>query len=302
VRRGHKTIADESLVPIQPNGTRLPFFCVIPPGGDAVEMVQLANLLGQDQPFYGLQRHRLHVQDQQQTTDPNNSANPYIAARRFRQAGWQEDESLGNVSGVERMAAYYLRVMREVQPRGPYTLGGRCFGGMVAMEMAHQLVAQGEQVALLALFGSTPPGYHAPTKHVLDRLAFHGKRGNLLSVLFFYLKVKLARIPRDLKRRRLIRARERELKRAAQSAEPDKQSSDGHMPRYVPRAYAGRLTIFDTTRDTQDLWGEWAEEGVDHHVIDGTHHDVFYEPGVYDFAKQLAGCLEQAQQRAMAAL
>ena len=39
---------------------------------------------------------------------------------------------------------------------GPYRIGGYSFGGLVAYEMAQQLEAQGESVALLALFDAYP--------------------------------------------------------------------------------------------------------------------------------------------------
>ena len=49
------------------------------------------------------------------------------------------------------MAAYYLHGVREVQPHGPYCLAGYSFGGFVVFEMAQQLHAAGETVALLGL-------------------------------------------------------------------------------------------------------------------------------------------------------
>ena len=49
------------------------------------------------------------------------------------------------------MAAQYIAALRVVQPEGPYLLGGASFGGTVALEMAQQLQAQGQQVALLTL-------------------------------------------------------------------------------------------------------------------------------------------------------
>jgi thioesterase domain-containing protein len=47
--------------------------------------------------------------------------------------------------------------MRTVQPRGPYFLGGYCFGGMVAFDMAQQLKKQKEEVALLVLLDPAIP-------------------------------------------------------------------------------------------------------------------------------------------------
>src|SRR5262249_22049148 len=47
--------------------------------------------------------------------------------------------------------------IRQVQPRGPYHLGGWSAGGVIALEMAQQLVGQGEQVGLLTLLDTTVP-------------------------------------------------------------------------------------------------------------------------------------------------
>ena len=52
---------------------------------------------------------------------------------------------------VEDAAAFYIEEIREIQPHGPYHLGGTCFGGLVAFEMACMLRDQGEEVGLLAL-------------------------------------------------------------------------------------------------------------------------------------------------------
>src|SRR3954468_7974638 len=54
------------------------------------------------------------------------------------------------------MAACYAQELRAFQPHGPYYLGGYCFGGNVAYEMARQLRAAGEEVALVALLDSAP--------------------------------------------------------------------------------------------------------------------------------------------------
>src|SRR5207247_8253270 len=54
-------------------------------------------------------------------------------------------------------ATHYVAELRGFQPRGPYYLGGYCFGGNVAYEMARQLQTQGEKVALLALMNCAPP-------------------------------------------------------------------------------------------------------------------------------------------------
>jgi amino acid adenylation domain-containing protein len=52
------------------------------------------------------------------------------------------------------LATTYVQDLRRQQPQGPYHLCGWSFGGIVAFEMAAQLVAAGEEVAFLALLES----------------------------------------------------------------------------------------------------------------------------------------------------
>jgi amino acid adenylation domain-containing protein/non-ribosomal peptide synthase protein (TIGR01720 family) len=119
------------LVELQPGGAKPPFFCVHPAGGTVLCYAELAARLGSDQPFYALQAEG-------------------------------RDDERPPLRSIEEMAARYLAAIREVQPHGPYLLGGWSFGGVVAFEMAHQLGAAGERVALLALIDSFAPGTELP--------------------------------------------------------------------------------------------------------------------------------------------
>ena len=114
------------LVPIQPGGTKRPFFCVHPAAGNVLCYATLAHYLGPDQPLYGLQAR-----------------------------GVEEDQE--PFTRVEDMAAQYIAALQAVQPDGPYLLGGWSSGGVVAFEMAQQLHRQGQQVALLALLDTGIP-------------------------------------------------------------------------------------------------------------------------------------------------
>jgi thioesterase domain-containing protein len=58
---------------------------------------------------------------------------------------------------VEQMASDYLKEIRSVQPEGPYYLVGNCIGGVVAYEIARQLEAQHQKVALLVLMDTRRP-------------------------------------------------------------------------------------------------------------------------------------------------
>lgn len=65
---------------------------------------------------------------------------------------------------LDTFAARYLSDLREVQPEGPYWLGGYSFGGVCAYEMARQLVREGEEVAFVAVV-DVGPGYRGPGWH-----------------------------------------------------------------------------------------------------------------------------------------
>ncbi|HEX2644714.1 MAG TPA: thioesterase domain-containing protein, partial [Thermoanaerobaculia bacterium] len=121
LRRGTEDAPESPLVTLQagdPSGIqRLPLFLVHPVGGQVISYLELARLLGRDQPVYGLQ-----------------DVAPADAPRSL--AG---------------LAAGYLQQVRAVQPEGPYWLAGWSFGGRVAFEMARQLEAAGQEVAFLGM-------------------------------------------------------------------------------------------------------------------------------------------------------
>jgi thioesterase domain-containing protein/non-ribosomal peptide synthetase component F len=160
------------LVAIQPNGSRPPFFCIHGGGGNVLIYRGLSRHLGSDQPFYGLQAQGLDGERPCLTT-------------------------------IEEMASLYVNEIRRVQPHGPYHLGGYCLGGTVAYEMAQQLKAQGEEVALLALF-DTMNWCNIPSdtawrkvRHLGQKVRFHGRNFLLLNAgekkKFFDEKIKVLR-------------------------------------------------------------------------------------------------------------
>ena len=58
---------------------------------------------------------------------------------------------------IEDMASFYIEQIRRKQPQGPYCLAGMCAGGVIAYEMALQLVRSGEHVSLVALLDAANP-------------------------------------------------------------------------------------------------------------------------------------------------
>lgn len=113
-----------SLVALQPCGSAAPLFCVHGLGGHVTSFLPLALGLDNLRPVYGLQALGL-------------------------EAGQQPHD------GIEAMAEFYLNEIRQVQPAGPYVLAGWSMGGLIALEAARQLAANGEKVALVAMFDTS---------------------------------------------------------------------------------------------------------------------------------------------------
>nr|WP_325248406.1 polyketide synthase [Amylibacter sp.] len=107
-------------------GHKPPFFLVAGMFGNVLNLRHLAHLIGSDRPFYGLQARGLLGDDPPHRT-------------------------------IESAAADYITEMRQVQPHGPYHLGGFSGGGITAFEIARQLRADGEDIAALALLDTPLP-------------------------------------------------------------------------------------------------------------------------------------------------
>ncbi|MEL6109361.1 MAG: amino acid adenylation domain-containing protein [Planctomycetota bacterium] len=114
------------LAALKPSGSRLPLFMVHPPGGIVVCYRELADQLPPEQPLYAVRSRGLHG-----------------------------DETLPPTLGA--MAEEYARAIRDHQPGGPYLLGGWSLGGVIAYEVARQLISSGDEVAGLVLLDSTVP-------------------------------------------------------------------------------------------------------------------------------------------------
>jgi len=106
-------------------GTSIPFFVVAIPGVYTLGFAQLAHHLSPLHPVYKLQ-----------------AAAPVILERPFSK------------TELEQLCNDYVRAMRSIQPRGPYSLGSMCGSTGAAQEMIRQLESEGEEVALCAILDS----------------------------------------------------------------------------------------------------------------------------------------------------
>lgn len=291
-------VALPSLVAIQPHGSKPPFFCIHARGGNVLFYRDLSKRLGPDQPFYGLQMVGIDGKRPFQTS-------------------------------IEDMAAHYLKEIKEICPNGPYLLGGASFGGTAAYEMAQQLLKQGEQVALLALFDTTGPGYPRPLPSTSrTRTRMYGlirsfqHRVSSLRLLSTeervdYLKKQASRI-----RVRTIRFGKRTSRKIAQKLPKQLRSllfspstnapwalleterAINHaLKNYTTRPYRGRLTLFRASKQPMGIypdptlgWGELVTGELVIHEVPGFHGTIVAEPHVRFLAEKLTTCIDEAQQ------
>ncbi len=256
-------IESSCLIRLQ-TGVGRPLFMVHQVGGHAYTFRALARELGPSQPLYAL-----------------------------RSLGLEEGEK--PLRSIADMATQYLELIRGVAPRGPYLLGGASMGGMVAFEMARQLEADGEQVALLTLM-DTP---------CLDQMPLREGHAEAVAAAF------PVRLPIPIDELRTV-ADEEQIDYATAVA-----SREGTLPatfdasevrrhaavilanmealyEYTPRPYDGSLLYFrarerragDPPRPELP-WIELAESGVETIRVQGNHMTMHELPNLSDMAQHL---------------
>jgi len=256
-----------SLVSLQPYGSKLPFFWIHGQASDGL----IAGYFRPDQPVYGLIHQSMDGKPAAHTT-------------------------------VESIAAHYLSEIRTVQPLGPYLLGGYCFGGVVAFEMAQQLKKQNEETSLLFLLD--PPNGIAlsttatpkPDTSIYNQVYQHKENFKalaeprkkvryVLSAAIDLIKTLLRpsvnlviRVTRNLLIRTFVRFGKPIPVRLRIPYILDVY--EYAMGRYAPTVYSGRLTIFKAANDRRnpETWSHLAAKGVEIHVIPGNHENILREP------------------------
>jgi acyl transferase domain-containing protein/thioesterase domain-containing protein/acyl carrier protein len=246
---------------------RRPLFCVHGAGGNVLNFKIISDRLGHDQPFYGLQAQGV-------------------------------DGRLPPLTTIEEMATQYVEAVRIVAPQGPYRLAGYSAGGVIALEMAHQLKKDDSSIELLAMIDTLSPAAARRKVSYFKKLwlmrqwsvqfalEWPGRRrkGKQADATYALALERLARgepLPPELVEFHLFR------------------NFVAAQERYHPAPYDGAIVLFKATQaDTQYL-GAGDKLGWDEHVggdirvttIAGSHFSMMAEPGVSEliaaFKKEL---------------
>ena len=272
------TALSPGVIPIQGGRPGVPFLCL----GAGPSFVPLVRRIGEDLRFLGLD---LGLIDPTQLPRPCRL--PDIAAQVVQRIG-------------------------ELEPQGPYYLGGWCRYGPLAYETARQLTAQGAEIALLALIDSSNPWYyrrlavHSRIEMKLQRLKFHlanMRRANA-SELQQYVRQRF-----QVLRYRMdgLRARIRHHLRPGAGAlsleELERMLMEASI-RYEPPPYLGRVVIFQSADrpggphwDLNTGWRDFVKGQMEVVDVPGTHKSMLQEPCVEIMADRMRECLAPKRYR-----
>ncbi|MBO9478686.1 SDR family NAD(P)-dependent oxidoreductase [Shimia sp. R11_0] len=226
------------LVPMHQGegGARRPFFLVAGMFGNVLNLRHLAHLIGADRPFYGLQARGL-----------------------FGDATPHDD--------LVQAATDYIAEIKQVQPEGPYLLGGFSGGGITAYEIAHQLEAQGDVVALVALLDTPLPVRRPLSRQDRMRIQMQELKSKGVAYPLIWAKNRMAW---EIQKRRPAAATE--------GAAQGQQFHDAEIEaaflravaRYPMRPWQGNLVLF-----RPPLQGKW--DMGDGRLVDADRAYVFHD-------------------------
>ncbi len=232
---GRPALSDfEVLLPIRPVGTKLPLFCIHDAGGFSWPYSKLIRHIPVEHPIYGLQARNLTQR-----------------ARRPR--------------SIDEMAEDYVRLIRKIQPSGPYNLLGWSFGGLVAHAVATQLQANGEEVALLALLDSYP------VQHDSAQVAFDDDGENMSRQVAINPIMNLLDV---LRREGLSTLKEHHYEAIMDTF----KNNTRLMGTFAPQRFRGAMSLFVATmseaKPPVEMWRSHVTGAIKVHPIDCAHDNM----------------------------
>ncbi len=256
-----------------------PFFLVAGMFGNVLNLRHLSNQIGTDRPFYGLQARGLF-------------------------GGVAPHETF------EEMATAYLEEIRDVQPRGPYLLGGFSGGGITALEMARQLNAVGEEVALLVMLDTPAPSLRQSLT-TLDKVAIQLQ--DIARYKFGYIRRWWS--GRQLwKRRMALREGATEPELGMQHSANIERAFLHALDHYEVGHYEGKIALYrpphrvehrlpgkrgiDVQRDFVEDDNGWRRhcDHVEIVTVPGDHDSMVLEPHVRVLAEAIRSAIDGAEQ------
>lgn len=258
-----RTVSIGSLHPLQPKGRGCPVYCIC-----GVELYQdLAIMLGEQQPIYGI----------------------FLPVEEKMLQSFSDKKKRFELPSVQEMAKDYVNVIRKNQPFGPYKLAGISFGGILAYEIAQQLVADGEIVETLVLIDSFVPRKQSRLSYKKIQSQFERIQMEGLGYLTWLVRKLLSMYTENMKQKKLLDTNHKldnmdfNLYRALVYRKAALNYSEHLKP------FQGKVLLIHaldgggtnegfTTNDHG--WGKYANGGVKRINVQGDHVGVLKQPNV----------------------
>jgi len=268
-----------SLVPLQPTGSRPPFFLVHGWGGNVFGFLEMARLFAPDQPVYGLQAVGLDGKSPRHTS-------------------------------LEEMASHYIQEIRSFHPNGPYFIGGYSMGGLIAFEMAQQLTRDGQQIGLLALLDTMPSSIlpwtvycRAMASYLPNRLMFHCRKWRQMppKSRFDYFLGRLAALQHWMARNRSKTPAITSPSLQAGRLPPINGSNDYYADvarTYRVSPFSGDMDIFLSKSAPPHWVASWkrlVRGSVRFHPVPGAHFEILQQPHLSVLVQELQSALRRGQ-------
>ena len=263
-------------------GPKTPFFIVSGMFGNVLNLRHLGQMLGSDRPVYGLQARGL----------------------------------LGDVAPHDDLvdaARDMIAEIKQIQPRGPYMIGGFSGGGITAYEIGQQLKAGGESVAAIVML-DTPLPQRRPLSRA-DRAAIQKIEVRKQGVIY-PMRWAANRIKWEIEKRRPAKVDDDQTPHF-HDATIEAAFYDA-IGKYQVRFWDGPLTLFRPPlvgkwEVAPGRWvneerayvladNDWTEHAPNLEVFEvpGDHDSMVLEPNVRSLAARMKKVIDQAERQARA--
>jgi len=276
---GQNASLHSRLIPIRATGTQTPLFLI----SQSMVFRRMAERLGADQPVFTIQ-----MED-------------------------EDLEQIGSKATFEQIAAFYVDIIRQARPHGPYRIGGWCMSGWIAYEIAQQLRNLGETVELLLVVDAWAPGYwrdmigrrrlFAKGSYYWSRFRLHSRTlspmSNAERMRFFTERLRLwrAALARQLFSGLSVAGLSVDVKMEEQTTYVD-QVVFAASRRYKAKPWDGRTLFFRSSEQpsgrflADDMgWSELVRSNVSITTLPGDHRQIFDDPGAGILAEKISDLL-----------
>jgi amino acid adenylation domain-containing protein len=252
----NKSIRERGMLALQPQGHRTSVFWIHDLNGN------LSRAIGIDNPFYSVEF----------TLDDMRAE--------------------GTAPSLQAIAACHVRKILETHKEGPYVIGGLCVWGILAYEVARQLLASGHTVQLLVLLDAPNPEFQRSFESLGHRITFfHYLLGRALRL---GPRISFSRISDRLRRWTTLQSAATPVISDMRAA---RETIESAAKLYQPEAYDGEVLLILASDHPPHLnflpgWQKSVPGRLHTRFIEGHHRDLMHSQNVDKVAQAILAQLD----------